>query len=324
MIFQTIRDRLTRGEARWGALPPMVRGALWMILAGLLFSIMGVLVKLLGHRLESAQVAFFRAGFGFLAVLPFALRAGSAVLRPRRPWLHLLRGTIGAGGMMCGFYSLTHLPLAEATTYGFTKPLFLVLLAALFLGERVRTRRLSATLVGFVGVVVMMGPGMTAEPAALVALTGAALVAGVVVTVKLLLRSDRPITVMFWFGILSTTFTLLPAVWVWTPPTSDELLLLVLTGALGASAQGATIRAYLAAEATALAPFGYLQLLFATLLGYLVFSELPGLRTWLGAAIIILATGYIAHREAQLHRRARPQEIPPATSGAVVSHLSRD
>ncbi len=308
-----LRFWLASLEIRWLSIPAIWRGALWMLLAGFLFSTMGVLVKLLGNRLDSFQVAFFRAAFGLVTVLPFALFAGWSVLRTRRPWLHGLRGLLGAGGMTCGFYSLTHLPLAEATAYSFTKPLFLVLLAALFLGEKIRARRISATLIGFAGVLIMLRPGASVELAALVALVGAALVSAIVVAVKLLLRTDRPVTVMFWFGVLSTLLTLLPAWYVWIPPTPWELLLLISTGALGASAQGAMVRSYLVAEATAIAPFGYLQLVFAGFFGYLIFAEIPSFWTLLGAGIIIASTLYIAHREARLQRRQTENPVPSTT-----------
>jgi len=313
--------RLTvhRVQARWLGIAPVWRGALWMLLSALLFAVMGMLVKWLGSRLDSFQVAFFRAGFGFLIILPFALAAGPSVLRPKRPGMHLLRGLLGASGMSCSFYALAHLPLAQATAYSFTKPLFLVLLAALFLGEKVRLRRLSATIVGFLGVLVMMRPTGGIEPAALVAVFGTALTAGVVVTVKLLLRTERPVTVMFWFGLISSLLTLLPALYVWVPPTSRELLLLLATGAVGASAQSAMLRGYLLAEATALAPFSYVQLIFAGVLGYVVFAEVPGLQTLIGAAIIVGSTLYIVYREAALARQAKL----PAKEKKADSALNR-
>ncbi len=299
------RAAVHRLQIRWLGVSPLWRGALWMLLSALLFAVMGVLVKWLGSRLESFQVAFFRAAFGFLTVVPFALAAGAAALRPGRPGLHLLRGLIGAGGMSCGFYALTHLPLAQATAFSFTKPLFLVLLAALFLGERVRLRRLSATAAGFLGVLVIMQPTGSIEPAALVAVAGTALTAGVVVLVKMLLRTERPVTIMFWFGLISTTVTLLPALYVWVQPTAREFVLLVATGAVGASAQGAMMRGYLLAEATALAPVSYVQLVFAGVMGYLFFAEVPGFETLVGAAIIVASTLYIVHREAALARQRR-------------------
>ena len=143
-------------EERWLKLSPALRGALWMLLGGLLFSVMGVLVKFLGKRLDSFQIAFFRAAFGFACILPFALAAGARNLRTRRLPAHLLRGLLGMISMFGGYYSVVHLPLADATALGFTKPLFVIILAVLILREKVRIRRWTATVVGFIGVVIML------------------------------------------------------------------------------------------------------------------------------------------------------------------------
>jgi drug/metabolite transporter (DMT)-like permease len=272
----------------------------------MLFAVMGVLVKLVGTRLSIAQVTFFRALFGLLTILPFAIAAGPRVLATKRPLGHLGRGLMGATGMFCGFYSLAHLPLALATAYSFTKPLFLVLLALFFLGEKVRSRRLTAMAVGFAGVLVMLRPQAGIEFAAVVALGGAAIVAGVVVAVKLLVRTERPVTVMFYFGVISTAIMAVPAWLVWVPPSSGELLLLMAVGALGASGQSTMIRAYTLTEATAIGPLDYLRLLYSAAFGYLIFGEVPDRWMWAGAAIIIASTLYIARREAQLGKEHAP------------------
>ncbi len=322
------RQAVAHVQSHWLQLAPVARGVLWMLLAGLLFALMGVLVKTLGSRLDSFQVAFFRAGFGCVAILPFALAAGPKVLATRRFGAHLLRGTLGAAGMFSGFYSITHLPLAEATAYSFTKPLFLVLLAALFLGERVRARRIAATAIGFAGVLIMLRPeqllaGGGLPVAALVGLAGAAFVAGIVVMVKRLLRTERPVTVMAYFGIISTLLTLAPALVVWVPPTPQELALLMAVGAFGASAQGCMIRAYNIAEATAIAPFDYFRLIYAAIFGFAFFAEVPALWTLAGAAVIVGSTLYIAHRETRLGRKApgpaAPVEIAAATATGATS-----
>lgn len=324
------RALLLVAETGWLRLAPVARGALWMLAAGVLFTGMGALVKVLGARLDSFQVAFFRALFGLLWILPFAIAAGWPALRTNHPGGHFVRGLIGAIAMFCGFYSVAHLPLADATAYSFTKPLFLVLLAALFLGERVRLRRISATAIGFLGVLVMLQPDALlhgrVELAAIVGLSGAGLVAAVVVLVKRLLRTERPVTVMFYFGLISTAVTLLPALLVWVAPTWRELTLLLLIGALGAAGQSCMLRAYSSAEATAVEPFDYTRLLYAAVVGFAVFGEVPGPWMLAGATLIIASTLYIARREAQLARLARGRAavetlaipIPAAASAAMA------
>ena len=300
------RAAIQSRQSRWLALPPGLRAILWVVLSGILFSFMGVFVKLLGTRLAIPQVAFFRALFGLAAILPFAIAAGPKVLATKHPLGHLARGLMGATGMFCGFYAYTHLPLATATAYSFTKPLFLVLLAAVFLGETVRARRLTAMAVGFAGVLVMLRPHAGIEVAALVALFGAATVAGVVVAIKVLVRTERPVTVMFYFGVISTTILAVPAWLVEAPPSGGDLLLPIAIGPAGASRHSPMTPAYTLTDATAIGPLDYLRLLYSAAFGYLIFGEVPDVWMWVGAGIIIASTLYIAHREAQLGKPRPP------------------
>lgn len=287
---------------------PNTRGALWMLMGGILFTFMGVVTKALGTRLDSFQIAFFRAAFGFACILPFALRAGPKALRTRRPIAHLIRGILGTTSMFAGFYAVVYLPLADATALSFTRALFVLVLAWWFLGEKVRIRRWTATAVGFIGVLVMLRPAGEINLAALVAIAGALGVAGVVVMVKLLTRTEQPIAILFWFGTISTTVALIPALFVWQQPTWWEFVVLVSLGALGAGGQGCTVRAYYCGEATVVAAFDYSRLLFAGIFGFIFFAEVPDAWTWVGAGIIVASTLYIAYREARLRREAAATE----------------
>jgi drug/metabolite transporter (DMT)-like permease len=194
-------------------------------------------------------------------VLPFAIGAGWGVLRTSQLKLHVVRGVAGSVAMMCGFYALTHLSLADATAITFTTPLFLTVLAALVLHETVRWRRWSATALGFLGVLVMLRPGEgVLELAALVALFGAACIATVRLVIKRLAATDGALTIIVWFGRVSTTVSAVPAALVWRTPTLLELGLLVLLGCLASLTQVFMIRGYRAGEASALAPFEYVRL----------------------------------------------------------------
>lgn len=304
-----------RATARWAALPGNLRGAVWITLAGLLFTVMSAMVKSLGTRLDSLQIGFFRCAFGLLAVLPFMLRAGPAAFRTHRPLLHLWRGLLGTAAMFAGFYSITHLPLADATAIGFASSLFMIVLAVLFLGETVRWRRWTATVVGLLGVLVMVGPGGHGlSPAMAAALFGTVCVATVSVVIKKLSSTESPMTIVFSFGVVSTAASAVPAALVWQAPTAAELVVLVLIGIVGTVAQSCGIRGFRAGEATAVAPFDYSRLLFAGALGYLLFGDVPTPQTLLGAALIVGSTLYIARREAMLARR--PATAAPARQAA--------
>jgi len=167
-----------------------------------MFSAMTMAVKFLGGSFDSFQLAFFRALFGLFAVLPFFLRYDMGLVRTERLGMHLARSLCGACAMLCGFYAITHLPLADAVSISYARALFLIPLAVLFLGEVVRLRRWTATAIGFVGVIVMMRPGGDIELATWVAVIGAFLVAVVTIMIKKLSTTERPETLLLYFGVI--------------------------------------------------------------------------------------------------------------------------
>ncbi len=288
-----------------------VEGALWMIGAALSFALQAVAVKTLTPRLDPVEVVFFRCAFGFVVTLPFALHPGIGGLRTRRLRLHVARGLIGALNMFAVFYALSHMLLAEATAISFSSPLFMIVLAVLFLGEPVHWRRWTATAVGFLGVLVVLRPGTEAfQPAALVALAGALMVATVGVLIKKLAATERPATILFYFGLVATLASAGPAALVWRTPSGEDWPLLAFVAVLGVLAQVCVIRAYRAGEATAVTPFAYAQLLFAGVFGFALFGEVPDAVAVAGAAIIVASTLYIVRREARLRRAALTRAHP--------------
>lgn len=296
----------TRGGSWWTALSANMRGAIWVVAAAVFFSAMAALAKFLGGRFDSMQVAFFRALTGLVFILPFLLSASAPRFVARKPLMLVLRGASSGLAMLCGFYALTHLPLADATAITFVRALFLVPLAVLILHETVGVRRISATTVGFIGVLIMVNPAGEISVASLVALAGAALVALSVVLVKMLTRTESTLTLLFYSGVFGMLFTAVPAAYVWRTPGLTDLSLLMVMGVAGVAGHACFIRAYAIADATALAPLDYTRLLFAGLIGYLFFAEVPGPRTALGAAIIVASTFYITYREAKLGRARDP------------------
>ncbi len=284
-----------------------LEGALWMIASGIVFSAQNAIVKQLGTRLDSFEIAFFRCVFGLAVVLPFVFHGGTGLFLTGRPGLHIVRALVGVSGMFCGMYAVTHLPLADATAISFAKPLFAVLLAATFLGESVGWRRWSATAAGFVGVVVIVRPGSDMfDFAHVAALLGAFLIADVIVLVKKLQGSERNATIMAYFGIVTSIASAIPAFFVWITPTWAELALLACIGVSASTGQWMALKAYRAAEASAVVPFDYMRLVFAILYGWLFFAEIPDHWTLAGSAILIGATLYIAYREIRLGKMPGP------------------
>ncbi len=305
-------DQRARASAYWLTLAPNVRGALWLLLSAALFTVMAVLAKTLGGRLDSFQVAFFRLIFGLLVILPWLIRGGVASIKTHYPVLQLVRGVVGSSAMLCGFYAMIHLPLADALAYNFTKALFVVPLAYFMLSEPAGPRRIGAVLVGFVGVLVMLRPTVEIDPAALVALGGALLVALATMLVKIV-ANDKPVTLMFYTGVVGTCVAAIPTYLVWQDPTWFELGLLMLMGAAGAGAHNCFIRGYREGEASAIVPFDYSRLVFAGIAGFVIFGDVPDWLTIVGAVVIVATTLYIARREAQ-EARARRAEAEASIS----------
>ena len=189
-------------------------------------------------------------------------------------------------------------------------------LAVLFLGEVVRLRRWTATAVGFIGVIVMLRPGGDISVATYVALCGAFLAAVGTIMIKKLAASERPETLLLYFGVISSLVALGPALMVWRMPSLSELLFLMTIGTLGAAGQYCVIRGFRIGEATALLPFDYTRLVFAGAIGFILFAELPDIWTVTGALIVVGATLYIGIREARLGKKTEP--IQPAIDPPAV------
>ena len=274
---------------------PAFRAALWIVLSCLSIATMGSVAKALGETLSSFQVAFFRAVFGLALIVPLLLPHGLRAFRTKRPLLLAGRGMAGAVGMMAGFYAVMHMPLADAMAITFTAPLFVVLLAGVFLGEVVDRNRWLATLVGFLGVILLIQPSAgTIELAAIVALIGAMAIAAVKLLLRSLAKQEQALTILLYTSLIMTLVTAVPAWLTWKTPTLAELGLLLVIGILANLGQYCMIRGYRLHEASKLAPLEYSRLIFALFLGAYVFAETPTMATLGGAALIVLGSLYVA------------------------------
>ncbi|WP_025899954.1 DMT family transporter [Sneathiella glossodoripedis] len=302
--------RISRFQMQLTELPANVRGAIWMLIGSLLFSIMGLGVKYVGAHLDSFQIGFFRAFFGLVAILPFVLYKGILTVRTARLKLHLLRTFVGVTAMLSAYYAITHMPLADAVALSFTRPLFLIILAVLFLGEIVRWRRWSATFIGFVGVIIMLQANAEVGFASAVGLFSAFMVALVSVLLKKLTTTEDPVTIMFYFGLFGTLITAVPAGFVWLEPTLEDILVLLGASLVGAGGNFCMIRALKVGEATAVTPFDYTRLIFSGIFAYLLFAEVPTLMMVVGALIIVSSSLYILNREARIKARKLAEKAP--------------
>lgn len=290
-------------SSRFARLPPVTQGAVYMVTAGAFFAVMMAMVRLLSADLHPFVSAFFRNLLGLLFLLPWVARAGWGTLQTGRWSAHILRATFGLSAMLCLFTALSRLPLAEVTALGFTAPLFATLGAALVLRERVRLRRWTATAVGLLGALIVLRPGAAAfHPASLIALAAAVSMAAAMLSIKSLSRTEHPNAIVFVMGALMAPASLIPALFVWTQPTWNDVPWLLLMGLSATIGQILLTRAFAAAEASAVMPYNFAQMVFVSALGSVMFGERPDVWTWVGAAVIVAANVYIAHRERQLAR----------------------
>lgn len=300
--YQTITAFLSRRSAWWRAAPDNIRGGLWLILASAFFTIMAALVKHIGTSLHVTEILFFRQVFMILLALPVIIRDFPGVLYTARPDLQLMRLAFALGAMLMGFTAVIHLPLADATTIAFSRTFFITIFAIIFLHEIVGIRRWSAIVIGFVGVLVVAHPEGVGSfnIYGLLAIGGAACAGIVMVLIRILSRTDRPVTILAYqaigIGLLMTPAAIL----FWKMPTLEDMILLLALGVVSSLGQMCNIFGFRAGEASAIAPFDYMRLLFAVLIGYLVFNDWPAPHVFAGALIIVSASAYTMHREQRL------------------------
>jgi drug/metabolite transporter (DMT)-like permease len=296
------------------------------LISALLFAAMSALVRQLGDVAPVGQMVFFRSAFAILPVVViYALRGELAsAVRTGRPLGHLGRGLLSVCGMFTNFSALTRLPLADATAISFASPLFTVALAAVILKERVRIYRWSAVLVGFAGVIVMLVPhfdvgryaaasaATAAAAGSLFAITSAVCNAGTVIQTRRLVQSETTPSIVFYFSIVCAIAGALTLPFAWHMPSGSELLTLVSLGVLGGVGHILLTESYRFATASVVAPFDYTSMLWALLLGYWLFGELPSALVYVGASIVAGAGLFVIWRERALGlKRARAAEGPP-------------
>jgi drug/metabolite transporter (DMT)-like permease len=299
MNLKTISEAFDR-------LPANLRGALWVVLAALTLTIMGVMVKQQARDIHSFQIVFFRCLIGGIALFPFILRVGLGSLKTKRPGLHAARVIIGIAAMFCVFYAFAHMPLAEAVAIIFSRPLFAVALAIPFLSEVVGWRRALAAATGFAGVLIMIRPGTAAfEPVSLVALAGAVMAGTIAIIVKKMAPTEKPDTIVMWFAIGGTIIAAIPAITVWVWPTPEQWSWLVAIGVTGIAGQSALMRGFSTGETSFVTPFDYSRLVFATIFGIALFAEWPDFWKVVGALVIVGSGFYIARREMALKQKRK-------------------
>ncbi len=308
-------ERLSEGSNtlahRFERLPGNLKGALTLLIAAGGFALMTLLIKIAGERLHVTQILFVRQLIMMCIVMPKVLNHFPGCLKTARLDLQLIRVVFALIAMLCGFYAVIHMPLADAVAIGFAKSFFVTIFAIIFLKEVVGLRRWTAVGVGFIGVLVMMRPGMSEfDPNSVLALIAAAAAGLVMVIIRKLSLTDKPVTTLSYQAFLVGIIIALPAISYWQTPTATEWLVLLGVGVISYGAQMLNIYAYTWGEASVLASLDYVRLLYATFLGWLVYDTLPGPYTLIGAFVIIAASIYTVQRE-----RKRKQNLARSPDG---------
>jgi drug/metabolite transporter (DMT)-like permease len=285
-----------------------IAGIGFKLLSVLAFSLMATGVKILGDQVPIGQIVFARAFFGLIPILLMIQwqHSWSTALATKRPVGHLGRAVIGATAMALWFAALSRLPLPDATAISFATPLLTVALAVVILGEVVRIYRWSAVFVGFIGVLIILSPNLgltgtleseTRAIGAMLALGSAGAMALAQVYTRQLIRTETTTATVFYFSSITCVFGLCTLPFGWVMPDIATLALLVGIGLLGGLGQLALTHSYRLAPASVVAPFDYAAMLFALVIGYTLFDEVPSMAVYIGSVLVVAAGLFVIYRE---------------------------
>lgn len=298
-FYQKITGRLNGLPwIQWFSQKGYVQGVFWALMICLVSVSNDILMRLLGKGLPIPVVVFFRLFFSMLILMPWIIRQGVHSLYTSQPRMHFLRAVLGvfAIGLCC--YGVNLMPLSENTAIMFSQPLFFLPLALILLKERVDMPRWSATIVGFIGLLILLCPGLDAfRPVAIVPILSAVLFALSDIMNKKMVDRESTLSLLFYFAVGTTSVAAIPLLFFWQTPTLQEFFLLLLLGCGANLIQVFLFKAFSATDASALMPFRYVEFIFSALFGFILFSEVPTSLTLCGAGLIIFSTFYISYYE---------------------------
>jgi len=274
-----------------------------MIISGLFFVLMHSAVKYLSKEVHIFEIAFFRCALVIFVLAPVIIQQGKTIFKTRQPKMQFLRIITNSVAMLCFFYGISTTPLAQLTTLGFTVPIFATILAVIFMKEKIRLRRTTALIIGFIGTIVVMRPDISIELGALLIIFSSFLWSICLIFIKKLTQTDSAVTISLYFGI-----GMIPATFILAFPVMEaidirQFTILVFIAITGTLAQTIMNTALKKGELALLLPFDFLRLIWSVLIGYALFAEEPTFTLWIGGFLIIGSTTYIAWREAKLKNR---------------------
>jgi drug/metabolite transporter (DMT)-like permease len=268
----------------------IVIGSLFVILGEVFFTSMGMIIKTLGENIPSYQLVFYRNVFALIVLAPFLLRQRLTHVKTKRIGLHLIRSVSGLLAMYCFFYALANIELANAMLLKLTGPIFIPIIATLWIHEKVSLKTYLGIAIGFIGVIVFLDPSTEVQIASVIGLIGGALAAGAKVTIRKMSDTEPTARIVFYFAFFGALFSSVPMLTNETySPNNQEWLLLIGLGLVGTAGQFFLTKAYHMAPASQVGPFTYSSLLWASIAGWLFWNEWPANNVFMGAALIITA-----------------------------------
>jgi drug/metabolite transporter (DMT)-like permease len=299
--------RAAQWRLYWRNQPTAMRGLMYATAAGMVFSVLNALMRLLTAELHPLQSQFLRYFFGLLVLAPWFWRHGFAAYKPQSVGGQFIRGVCHTLGLMLWFAALPKIPLADMTAIGFTGPIFIMLGARIFLGEPMRWERWVAAGIGFTGVLLVVAPKLSGSGDLyhLVMLASAPLFAASFLITKALTRSESTEIILVWQSLTVSLLSLPLALWFWQWPTAWQWAGFVVCGVLGSTGHYFLTKGFSLAEISSTQSLKFLELIWSALMGWLIFSDVPTSSTLIGGAVILSATLWIARRESRLRTAER-------------------
>ncbi len=303
---------MARAAAIQGDQPDVLRGIALKVASVMVFVGMASCIKAVGEGVPAGQIVFFRSSMAMVPILFFLLVRGQlkSAFKTNNIRSHFWRGLVGVSAMSCGFYGLTRIPLPDAVALGYAKPLIMVLLASIFLGETIRIYRWSAVIVGFIGVSIISWPLLTIfggqswqndQSIGVLAILGSAVLAAfAMILVRRLVQTEKTPTIVLYFSLSATLLSLGSIPFGWVALDVSALLLLISAGFLGGFGQILLTQSYRYADVSTIAPFEYTSILMALVIGVVIFGDVPQWSMLIGTAIVVGAGIFIIIREHRL------------------------
>lgn len=315
--WTALNDRASARTARWS---PTTRGLLWISASGLIFSLLNALMRGLTQHIDPFQAQFLRYFFGLAVLLPLIWHHGWQAYRPRDVGAQFSRGAVHTVGLCLWFTALPRIPLADMTAIGFTSPIFIMIGAWLFFREPMRWERWVATLLGFLGVLIIVGPKLSGSGGVwhLVMLASAPVFAASFLLTKAMTRHETAGVILVWQSITVSIISLPLALWHWQGMSALQWGLFGVCGVLGSAGHYCLTRGFAAADISATQSARFLDLVWSALMGWLLFSDLPSAATLVGGTVISAATVWLARREGQRRREATAEPAGAAAGGVAA------